>query len=173
MRLYLLVLCLLSLPMTVRGDEAEDRSAKWVEKMGGRIERDNKAQGKPIVKVHLGRRAVTDGDLKELAGLKELRWLDLTKTQVTDAGLKELIGLKQLTMLMLTDTRVSDAGLKELTAMKQLQELDLDGTLLTDAGLKELAVLTKLRFIDLTNTKATDEAAAAIKKAVPGCQIRK
>jgi hypothetical protein len=36
---------------------------------------------------------VTDAGLKELAGLKTLRWLDLTNAQVTGTGLKELAGL--------------------------------------------------------------------------------
>jgi hypothetical protein len=33
---------------------------------------------------------VTDAGLKELAGLKSLQSLDLSRTKVTDAGLKEL-----------------------------------------------------------------------------------
>src|SRR5438128_1488049 len=42
---------------------------------------------------------VTDGDLKELAKLKQLYALGLGSTEVTDAGLKELAGLKQLRSL--------------------------------------------------------------------------
>jgi internalin A len=43
------------------------------------------------------RRPITDAGLKELAGLKNLQWLDLClDTKITDAGLKELAGLKNL-----------------------------------------------------------------------------
>jgi hypothetical protein len=32
---------------------------------------------------------VTDADLKDLAGFKELDWLNLNDTEVTDAGIKD------------------------------------------------------------------------------------
>jgi hypothetical protein len=57
---------------------------------------------------------VTDGGLKHLAGLKELRSLGLNGTQVTDPGLKELAGLKQLISLELFNTKVTDKGKADL-----------------------------------------------------------
>jgi internalin A len=48
---------------------------------------------------------ITDAGLKELAGLNNLQWLDLTGTRITDAGLKELAGLKNLQWLTLTARR--------------------------------------------------------------------
>jgi internalin A len=57
---------------------------------------------------------------------------------VTDAGLKELAGLKGLTRLSLSRTGVTDAGLKELAGLKNLKNLSLSGTSVTDAGAKTL-----------------------------------
>jgi hypothetical protein len=69
---------------------AEDKAVQFVEKLGGRVTRDNKASGKPVVAVNLGGTKVTDAGLKELAPLKNLTELYLTGTKVTDAGVKEL-----------------------------------------------------------------------------------
>jgi internalin A len=49
----------------------------------------------------------------------------LAATEITDAGLKELAGLKNLQWLDLSSTKITDAGLKELAALKNLQTLDL------------------------------------------------
>jgi hypothetical protein len=140
----------------VRANEAGDQAVKAIQKMGGRITRDMKAKGKPIVRVRLGEANVTDAGLKELAGLKQLRHLELSFTQVTDAGLKLLARLKHLRELDLRNTRVTNAGLKELAGLKQLQTLFLDGTEVTDAGLKHLAGLKQLRRLDLKATHVTD-----------------
>jgi hypothetical protein len=67
-----------------------------------------------IVSLALCRSPVTDAGLRELAGLRNLTWLDLRDTRVTDAGLKELAGLKNLATLLLQDTKVTDAGVAEL-----------------------------------------------------------
>src|SRR5262249_25558988 len=53
---------------------------------------------------------VTDADLEELAGLKNLHTLTLRYSKVTDAGLKKLAGLKNLRNLDLRITQVTDAG---------------------------------------------------------------
>jgi hypothetical protein len=68
----------------------------------------------PRTALYLSGWRITDAGLKELAGKKQLLWLDLGRTQVTDAGLKELAGLKQLQFLDLVGTRVTDAGVAEL-----------------------------------------------------------
>jgi hypothetical protein len=51
---------------TARADEAEDKAVEFVKKLGGRITRDDKAEGKPVIKVELGDTKVTDSVLKEL-----------------------------------------------------------------------------------------------------------
>ena len=97
-----------------RADEAS--AVKAVEKLGGKVTRDDKLPGKPVIAVNLAGTLVTDAGLKELKDFKQLTSLDLRDTQVTDAGLKELKDLKQLTTLILDRTKVTDVGIEELRA---------------------------------------------------------
>src|SRR5262249_3740492 len=60
-----------------RADEAEDRAAAFVKKLGGIAVRDDQVAGKPVVKVTLRFNAVTDEALKELAPLRSLKDLHL------------------------------------------------------------------------------------------------
>src|SRR5438477_11668371 len=88
------VMLLACLSGAARADEAS--AVKAVEKLGGKITRDDKLPGKPVIGVNLTGTKVTDAGLKELKDLKQLTSLILAKTKVTDAGLKELKQLKQL-----------------------------------------------------------------------------
>src|SRR5262249_12689304 len=120
--------------VSIRADEAEDKAVEAIRKVGGRITRDEKAKGEPIVGVDFDNTGIRDVALKHLAGFKQLRELYLSGTEVTDAGLKELAGFKQLQTLALGETNVTDVGLKELAGFKQLRVLNLSGTEVTDAG---------------------------------------
>jgi internalin A len=129
-----------------RADDAEDNAVKTIQKLGGRVTRDENAEGKPIVRAELGFTKMTDAGLKELTGLKKLKELFLHRTEVTDAGLKELAAFEHLETLYLGGTKVTDAGLKELSGLKQLRVLDLRLTAVTDAGATDLQkALPKLR----------------------------
>src|ERR687885_253762 len=100
------VMLLACLSGAARADEAS--AVKAVEKLGGKVTRDDKLPGKPVIAVNLAGTAVTDAGLKELKHLKQLTSLDLAVTRVTDAGLKELADLKQLTSLDLHVTGMTD-----------------------------------------------------------------
>ena len=76
--------------VSIRADEAEEKAVKAIQKLGGSIYRDMKAKDKPIVAVVMRGPKVTDAGLKHLAGLKQLRKLDLTGTKVTDKGKADL-----------------------------------------------------------------------------------
>jgi internalin A len=80
-------LCLCS---SARADDAEDKAVAFVEKLGGRVARDEKTPGKPVTFVSLYFTNVSGAGLKELAVLKNLATLELSATKLTDAGLKEL-----------------------------------------------------------------------------------
>ena len=71
-------------------DDAEDQAVKAVEKLGGKVVRDDKDPARPVVEVDLEQSwRVTDADLKELAVLKDLRKLVLFSCEgVTDASLE-------------------------------------------------------------------------------------
>src|SRR5207237_3037875 len=136
------VMLLACLSGAARADEAS--AVKAVENLGGKVTRDDKLPGKPVIGVILGGTKVTDGDLKELKDLKQLTTLYLNMTGVTDAGLKELKDLQQLTTLALYNTKVTDAGLKELKHLKQLTSLYLSNTRVTAAGQMESLPRTTL-----------------------------
>src|SRR5437899_2450557 len=102
---YVCVVALLAcLSGAARADEAT--AVKAVENLGGKVTRDDKRPGKPVIGVNLNSTGVTDAGLKELKDLKQLTSLDLTGTGVTGAGLKELADLKQFTSLSLAGTKV-------------------------------------------------------------------
>src|SRR5438093_293949 len=97
----------------VSADDAEDKALAAIKKLSGRIVRDDKKPGRPVVSLSLGSTNATDPDLKELTGLTELQTLDLGGTKVTDAGLKDLAGFQQLHSLDLSGAIATDAGMKE------------------------------------------------------------
>jgi hypothetical protein len=158
-----------------KGD-SEARAVEAVKKLGGTVSRDEKAPGKPVVGVSFaGSTELTDKGLKEVAGalaaLKDLKWLDLSRTQVTDTGLKEVAGLKGLQKLRLPATEVTDAGLKHLKKLKELRELDLSITKVSDKGVKELADLKTLRRLSLLGSGVTDKGFEELKRALPECKV--
>jgi internalin A len=147
------------------------------------IVRDDLAEGKPVVELTLGFKStnaelkevikyeslhalslencdkVTAAGVPELAALRELRWLNLSRSGVTDAGLKEFAGVKGLRILDLAETSVTDDGLKALTSFKNLRDLYLGYVKapekVTEAGLKTLAKITSLKRLDLAGIKLT------------------
>jgi hypothetical protein len=89
-------------------DDPEQKAVALVKRLGGRIGRDEKKAGKPIVFVRLSSSPVADADLKELAALKRLADLILSRTKISDWGLKDLAGFDQLRRLDLPDTQITD-----------------------------------------------------------------
>jgi beta-lactamase regulating signal transducer with metallopeptidase domain/Leucine-rich repeat (LRR) protein len=98
----------------------------------------------------------TDPDLRRLAGLTGLQFLDLTGAPVTDTGLAHLKGLTRLWGLELRDTQIAGPGLQHLTGLTGLNWLDLSWTPVTDAGLQYLKELRGLRRLNLDGTKIAD-----------------
>jgi WD40 repeat protein len=102
-------------------ERAIERAAAAIERLNGVLTRDDKAPGKPIIKVrfqdsrwpgdyeHVGllnqRHPLTDDDLAtlqpHLESLAELQEIDLAATAITDKGLEYLKGLQHLKMLEL------------------------------------------------------------------------
>ena len=89
-------------------------------------------------------------DLNSLAGLAELRYLELSKTSVSDLG--PLAGLTELRILLLDGTSVSD--LSPLAGLAELRYLELSKTSVSD--LSPLARLAELRTLDLSGTSVSD-----------------
>ena len=89
-------------------------------------------------------------DLRPLASLTALHFLDLSQTQVSD--LRPLASLTALHFLALAQTQVSD--LRPLAHLRALQSLALAQTQVSD--LRPLASLTALHFLALAQTQVSD-----------------
>jgi Leucine-rich repeat (LRR) protein len=132
------------------------------------------ARDEEVVFLGLLGTVVTDSGLKELAGLTNLRWLDVRETKVSGTGIKDLAGLERLETIqgqisdeMLRGAR--EAGLLQALSVargsrverpartEDVIGLDLrDCRQVTDAGLKELTGMNNLQSLDLSNTGVTD-----------------
>ena len=123
---------------------------QWIPKRA-RVERDEKALGRPIIKISFYGTGVTDAGLRNIKDLKNLKSLDLCYTKVTDVGISNLKDLKNLQSLNLSWTQVTNTGLSNLKDLKNLQSLDLGGHMpkVTDAGLKNLKELKNLQSLSL------------------------
>jgi HEAT repeat protein len=99
---------------------------------------------------------VGDAGLAHLASLANLEWLDLSHTRVTSSGLVHLVGLTNLRELRLDECRVTDEGLAHLKNLGRLERLWLTDTDITDAGLAHLAGLHELKSLMLGKTNLTD-----------------
>lgn len=89
-----------------------------------------------IVELDLSGVTLTDADLANVAGLKNLRRLNLARTAVTDAGLAHLKGLAQIESLNLFQTKITDAGLAQLSGLKNLKRLYVFESKVTEAAAK-------------------------------------
>ncbi len=112
---------------------------------------------------------VTDADVRCLAELKSLRYVDFRRTSITDAALESLVGSPQLIGLELEGTRITDGGLKMVHRLSHLQWLGLKNTQVSDAGLRYLAGLNQLRGMDLRGTRVSDEGVKKLQEALPDC----
>lgn len=89
-----------------------------------------KLRDKPnVVVLQMANVDVNDTTLDYVAGLSNLRTLDVRDTQITDAGLAKIAALPALTELYLGRTKITDAGFKQYLAGKEsLVKLDLTAT---------------------------------------------
>lgn len=77
-----------------------------------------------------------DTGMKAIGMVRELRYLELSRTNVTSSGVASLAGLKRLECLYLVRTKIDDTALRYLQNLTQLRLLYLDDTNITDAGLE-------------------------------------
>ncbi len=120
---------------------------------------------------------IGDSALKRIQNLSELEQLGLCSTKITDAGLVELKAFPNLGKLDLGDTEVTDGGMADLMCLGRLEELELSQTQVTDQGLamlQELKTLKHLSFMQpfRTQMQISDEAVAKFKQAVPDCEVK-
>jgi hypothetical protein len=122
--LYLPAVVLLFAAAATAAD-AEKTAVETIEKLGGKIFRDDKADGKPIVQVDLHNSKVKAEHLKQLRAFKQLRKLELGFTDIGDEGLKELHELKSLREVGIGYVHVSNEAVAALK--KALPECKIHG----------------------------------------------
>ena len=107
-------------------------------------------------------------DLKPLAKLKHLKLLSLANNNVTD--LKPLAGLKQLTFLNLDGNKITN--IRHLSGLTNMESLAFAHNHLTDQQLVHLSGLKQLKHLRLIyNPKLTKAEITKLKKALPNCRI--
>ncbi len=94
----------------------------------------------------------SDEDLKCLANLKRLEWLQIGPRKFTDAGMAHLANLTNMERLGIGGPELTDAGLRHLAGMRNLNHLTIDDGNITDAGLGHLAGLKALNYLNITTS---------------------
>jgi len=113
-----------------------------------------------------------DAGLEPLAPIADkIASLDIARSKVTDGGLKAVAAMKNLKELHLEGTAIGDAGLDHLKGLAELEYLNLYNTKVTDAGIAKLAGLGKLKAIYLWQSGVTKAGVAALKAKLPGAHI--
>ena len=154
-------------PAVAIAQQSDDSEAiEKIERLGGRVTRDENSAGNPVVEVSFGHSydRFNETHMSLLKGFTHLRRLNLWNINITDESLKELTDIKTLEFLDLSYTkgigpnftRITDAGLKHLKDLRNLKSLNLWQARITDEGLKDLKGLTELTDLNLTATKITD-----------------
>jgi len=115
---------------------------------------------------------ITDRTLTEVGKLERLLFLNLNSTKITDAGLKQLVPLQELIGLQVANTGVTDKGMSEIAKLSMLGSVVLKNTRVTGRGIRQLAGLQWLDAIDTSGTRVTREEKAALRKLLPGVEIK-
>ena len=129
-----------------------------LESLGGVIDR---GVGDRIVGIDLSGTKVADDDLIQLAGLRDLKSLNLSRSQVTNAGIKHLVDLTRLKYLYLFGVPVDDSGVDEITKLERLEVLCLDNSQITDKSLPKLATLKRLEKLHVQSLAPLTDAGFA------------
>ncbi len=121
-------------------------------------------QGEAVQLSFNGRRAeCTDVELRTIADLSELEFLDLSFTEVTDRGMEHVCNLPKLKLLNLCYTRVTDGGIALLVGMPRLESLHLPDSCTNDA-LRHVSKMNNLRSLGITGSRVTDEGLVHLKE---------
>lgn len=119
-----------------------------------------------VTSLVLSQQRLTSADIAPLAELTKLTNLSLTDNGITDVSV--LSGLNALTLLQLGNNKITD--ITPLSGLTNLETLYLDGNAITSFA--PLHSLRNLKTLSIKNTGISDEDFAALKKALPDCNIR-
>jgi internalin A len=127
---------------------------KWIEDVGGKVIQD--AAGR-VTGLDLRGSWVTDTDLRSVAKLPHLAYLDLSLTRVTDQGMQELKNAPGIVELNLRYAEsITDEGMAALKGWKKLKRLDARGAKISDATLEHISGIATLESVDVGAAMVTD-----------------
>ena len=111
----------------VRAGVDEADAIRQIERVGGKVLRDDKTPGRPVVSVVFspGHFPHVQQVLPAVNCLRSLRILGLFYTDTTDAGLAELRELDELKQLDLAGLQITDAGISEIIRHRRLGSLGI------------------------------------------------
>jgi internalin A len=101
---------------------------------------------------------IRDRDLVCLGNLKDLKWLQIGRTEITDEGMAHLVGLTAMERLGIGSPQLTDKALSYLANMWKLNHLRIVGDF-SDNGLRQLEGLEALGWVSITSEDAFDPAA--------------
>lgn len=127
---------------------------------------------KKITSIWLKHVRTSDAAWKYVGRLNGVDDLLLPGSGIGDEGVRNLAGLKKLRRLDLGGTPVSDASLTVLAQLPNLENLCLAATNVTDAAVPQLCTMRSLKVLWLTNTRVTEAGVRELKKAFPDAEFR-
>jgi Leucine-rich repeat (LRR) protein len=132
--------------------------------------------------VSMGGNKLTDAGLQFLRQLPQVQFLDISGAQRTDSGLwsitlseqgvDAIAGVSELKELRVGGTALAVNGLRKFAALPRLERLSLQGCKrIGHESVPVLAGMTRLRWLDLKDTGLGEEDMAALRQALPLCEI--
>ncbi|XP_027066943.1 uncharacterized protein [Coffea arabica] len=101
-------------------------------------------------------KCITDSDMESLAGLINLKELQISSVNITNIGVSYLEGLSNLISLTVEGCNVTASCLDPISAFRHLKVLNLGFNDVTDACLVHLKGLTRLESLNLDSTRVGD-----------------
>jgi internalin A len=127
----------------------------------------------PIMKLVMSQSSAGDQTLVQVARLRNLRELDLQRTNVSGLGIEHLGRLSHLSVLNIDYTRVDDQGVRAIANLKSLRTLYLAGNpYISDSGLRCLCKLPALVVLDLSRTGISDAGLVDLAKCRQLSELR-
>lgn len=125
--------------------------------------------------LYLGYSGATDEILARIGKATELESLDLSGNPISDAGIKNLVGLKRLRYLSLERSAISDESASLFGNLSGLEELDVTSTAVTDEWVKEVSSAPNLIAFWLGGTRVSDLSVPSLMKmpALKQLDVRK
>lgn len=100
--------------------------------------------------------------LSAVGTLRTLESLNLTLTPVTDEPLGALAGLTGLKILGLASTKSTGTGMERLQTLRKLENLNFHSCPVTDAGLQGIGKMSSLLRLEIVHTQFSDAGTPAL-----------